>query len=507
MAVAKTSLRKNSTVLEAFKKRAIVQARESLMDFTLYTNPNYETGWFNELLCAELDTFLTEVEAGNMPRLMIFAPPRSGKSELASRRFPAYALGKHPDWNVISCSYSADLANRMSRDTQRIIDSERYHEVFPRTCINGSNVRTVAGGAIRTAELWETINKDGKLHGGSYRAAGVNGGITGQGMHIGIIDDPAKDYKSASSKAYQEAVIDWYDTTFFTRADPKINGIIIILTRWHKDDLAGQLLKLAEDGGEQWRVVSFPMEAETHEVHELNGRRFNLRKPGDILFPERMPRAFVDKCKQRGSLVWNALYQQRPTAKGGGLIKSEWFREYKVLPPIRWSCVYADTAQKTKEHNDYSVFEFWGLGEDGRVYLIDMIRGKWESKELKRRAVAFWRKCKMRKDCGAVVSLKVEDKSSGTNLIQEIQAEAACPIIAIQRDKDKYTRLLDVQGYIESGYVYLPEEAEFVNDFLTEMESITPEFNTHDDQLDPMMDAISDMKGGELNVWGMLGKQ
>ncbi|XGI81181.1 phage terminase large subunit [Enterobacter hormaechei] len=492
MAVAKTSSMKNSTILEAFKKRAMLAARLGLMDFTLYTNPRYETGWFNELLCAELDNFLKDVEAGKMPRLMIFAPPRSGKSELASRRFPAFALGKHPDWNVISCSYSADLANRMSRDTQRIIDSPRYHEVFPKTCINGSNVRTVAGGAIRTAELWETIDKNGKLHGGSYRAAGVNGGITGQGMHIGIIDDPAKDYKTASSKAYQEAVIDWYDTTFFTRADPKLNGIIIILTRWHKDDLAGQLLKKAEEGGEEWRVISFPMEAENDEFHELNGKKYALRKKGEILFPERMPRAFVEKCKQRGSLVWNALYQQRPTAKGGGLIKSDWFGQYTVLPLLKWRAIYADTAQKIQEVNDYSVFEHWGLGQDGRMYLIDMIRGKWEAKELKRRATAFWAKARAMQN-GPLRYMAVEDKSSGTGLIQDIRDEAICPVKAIQRNKDKYTRLMDTQGYMESGFIYLPAVDDFVNDFLVEMEGINTEFNTHDDQLDPMMDAIDDM--------------
>ncbi|MBK5145855.1 phage terminase large subunit [Budviciaceae bacterium BWR-B9] len=507
MVVTQTNSARNRQTLEAFKKRAISKASESLKDFTLYTYPKYEFGWFNALLCAELDQFLKDAEDGKMPRLMIFAPPRSGKSEIASRRFPAYALGKHPDWNVISCSYSADLANRMSRDTQRIVDSAKYHDVFPNVHLNGKNIRTVAGGAIRTAELWELVGADGDLLGGAYRAAGVNGGITGQGMNIGIIDDPAKDYKTASSVAYQEAVLDWYDTTFFTRADPKINGIIIILTRWHKDDLAGQLLKLADEGGEKWRVVSFPMEAEQVETHELNGKKYHLRNPGDLLFPERMPQAFVDKCKQRGSLVWNALYQQRPTAKGGGLIKSTWFGEYKILPPIKWSSVYADTAQKTKEANDYSVFEFWGLGEDGRLYLIDMIRGKWESKELKRRAVAFWVKCKARTDCGAVISMKVEDKSSGTGLIQDIRSEAFCPITPIQRDKDKYTRLLDVQGYIESGYVFLPAESDWVNDFLVEMEGITAEFNTHDDQLDPMMDAIADMKSGELNIWAAIGRQ
>lgn len=485
-----SSLRNRQT-LEAFKRRAIVEARQSLMGFTLYTNPLYETGWFNELLSAELDQFLADVEAGKMPRLMIFAPPRSGKSEKASRRFPAYVLGKHPDWNVIACSYSSDLANRMSRDTQRIVGSKKYADVFPDTALPSG--RAGAGGAIRTAELWEVINGKGEIHGGSYRAAGVNGGITGQGMNIGIIDDPAKDYKAASSPTYQEAVIDWYDTTFFTRADPKINGIIIILTRWHQNDLAGQLLKKAEEGGEQWRVVSFPMEAEKEEVHELNGKTYLLRKPGEILFPERMPQEFVDKAKQRGSLVWNALYQQRPTAKGGGLIKSEWFGEYKELPVMKWRAVYGDTAQKTKEVNDFSVFEHWGLGVDGYMYLIDMIRGKWESDELKRRAIAFWTSCKSLKN-GPLRHMAIEDKASGTGLIQSIRKDALCPVRAIQRDKDKYTRLMDTQGFIESGYIKLPADKPFINDFLVEMEAINPEFNTHDDQLDPMMDAITEMK-------------
>ncbi|RUT64269.1 terminase [Morganella morganii] len=491
MAGTSRSSMRNLQTLEAFKQRQIERARNSLLDFTLYTNPLYETGWFNELLFAELDQFLVDAEAGLMPRLMIFAPPRSGKSEAASRRFPAYVLGKHPNWNVIACSYSSDLANRMSRDTQRIITSTRYNEIFPETNLTLS--RAGAGGAIRTAELWEIINSKGDIQGGSYRAAGVNGGITGQGMNIGIIDDPAKDYKTASSTVYQESVIDWYDTTFFTRADPKINGIIIILTRWHQNDLAGQLLKLAESGGEQWRVVSFPMEAENHEVHELNGKKYSLRKPGEILFPERMPCKFVDKAKQRGSLVWNALYQQRPTAKGGGLIKSEWFGEYKELPPLKWRAVYGDTAQKTKEVNDFSVFEHWGLGVDGYMYLIDMIRGKWEADELKRRATAFWNSCKSLKN-GPLRHMAIEDKASGTGLIQSIRKDALCPVKAIQRDKDKYTRLMDTQGFIESGYIKLPADRPFVSDFLVEMESINPDFNTHDDQLDPMMDAITEMK-------------
>lgn len=503
----------NAQILAAAKRDWAEKAQSRLMDFVLYTKPDYESGWFNELLCLEMDKFLSDVEQGKMPRLMIFAPPRSGKSEIASRRFPAFALGKHPDWNIISCSYSSDLSNRMSRDTQRIIDDERYQDVFPETCLSGSNVRTVAKGAIRTAELWETVSPDGLLHGGAYRSAGVNGGITGQGMNIGIIDDPAKDFKTASSSTYQESVMDWYDTTFFTRADPRINGIVIILTRWHQLDLAGQLLKKAEEGGEEWRVVSFPMEAEKTEIHELNGATYKLRDPGQILFPERMPQNFVDKCKQRGGLVWNALYQQRPTSRGGGLIKSAWINYYKVLPKIQWRAIYADTASKTKEHNDYSVFQCWGFGADGNCYMIDQLRGKWEGWELEQKAAAFWAKHQVWHDQFNPSPLRymaIEDKSSGTGLIQVIKRKANAAIKNIQRNRDKLTRLFDVQGFIESGYVYLPDpscdhqytSAEWVNDFLIEAEAFSAEMtHAHDDQLDPMIDAITDMKlspGGDF---------
>lgn len=486
----------NATLYAAARQKAIEAARHNMMDFTLYTKSDYETGWFNELICAELDQFLIDVEQGKSPRLMIFAPPRSGKSELASRRFPAYAMGKHSNWNVIGCSYGADLANNMSRDTQRIIDEDNYGEIFPNTRLNVSNVRTKASGAIRTVEKWETLNSEGKTNKGAYRAAGVGGGITGQGMNIGIIDDPAKDYKQASSATYQEAVLDWYDTTFFTRRDPKTNGIIIILTRWHKKDLAGQLLERAENGGANWRVVSFPMEwdHDRPETHTLNGVTYKLRETGDVLFPERMPPEFVEACKLSGSLTWNALYQQRPTAKGGSLIKSSWFGEYSVLPKMKYTMVIGDTAQKIKERNDFSVFEHWGLGEDGKLYLIDMIRGKWESDELKKRASVFWSKCKDLNN-GRCRKMMIEDKASGTGLIQQLRksTKPLIPIIAIQRNTDKLTRFMDVQGFIESGYVMLPNEAPWLNDFLTECEGVTSDFKTHDDQIDPMIDAIDNM--------------
>jgi predicted phage terminase large subunit-like protein len=207
-----------------------------------------------------------------------------------------------------------------------------------------------------------------------------------------------------------------------------------------------------------------------------------------------MPPDFVEACKASGSLTWNALYQQRPTAKGGGLIKSEWFGEYSQLPILKWHCVIGDTAQKTKEANDYSVFQHWGLGEDGYLYLIDLVRGKWEADELKRRATAFWIKCWSLKN-GRCRWMGIEDKSSGTGLIQQIKNAAGVkiPVKAIPRTADKFTRFMDVQGYIQSGYIKLPSDAVWLNDFLAECECITSDFKTHDDQVDPMIDAIMEM--------------
>lgn len=491
----------NKQILELARQQKIEAARYALMPFMLYTKDNYEAGWFNELLCMELDKFLEDVEAGLMPRLMLFAPPRSGKSEVASRRFPAKVLGKHPDWNIIACSYSSDLANRMSRETQRIIDSKAYQDVYPNTRLSTGRA---ASSAIKTAELWEILNSNNELQGGSYRAAGVNGGITGQGMNIGIIDDPAKDYATASSATYQESVMDWYETTFYTRLDPKVNGIIIILTRWHVNDLAGQLLKKAkEEDGEKWRVVSFPMEAEKTEIHTLNGQTYRLREPGEILFPERMPRAFVNKCKALGALTWNALYQQNPQILGGELIHSEQFRRYKTLPFLAYRMIFADTAQKTEEHNDYSVFQCWGMGEDNRIYLIDQIRGKWEAPELETKAIDFWNKHRglTTPVSGILRSMCVEDAASGTGLIQSIKRAAKAAIVPIKRGnkQSKLSRVMDILGFIEADMVCIPDPSlglPWVSDFTTECDGFTAnDSHMFDDQVDPMVDACTTMLG------------
>lgn len=454
-------------------------SRRNLLDFTCHTKPDFIEGWFNKIIAQELQQFYYDVMAGKQPRLIIQAPPRSGKSELFSRRFPAWAFGKNPDLQVIATSYSSDLSSRMNRDVQRIIDSEEYAGVFPNTSLNTTNVATVSGKSLRNSEIFEIVG-----HRGSYRSAGVGAGITGMGADIGIIDDPVKDAKEANSQTIRDAVWDWYTTTFYTRLSPK-SGVLLGMTRWHEDDLAGRLLAEMKNGGDQWRVVSFPAIAEDDEEYRLKG---------EALHPERYGVEHLEKIRRAvGSQAWNALYQQRPSSKGGDIIKGSWFKRYSMLPIMRRVIIAGDTAQKVKQHNDYSVFIVAGVGVDGGLYVIDMIRGKWEAPELERKLEDIWSKYRASHKAQGVY---IEDKSSGTGLIQTIQRKRNIPIKGIQVDADKYTRVLGIQGYIEAGYIYLPGGAEWIADFIEECEKFTAtDSHKHDDMVDALVHAVNELMG------------
>ena len=463
------------------------KSRRNFYEFVRYTKPDFIEGWFNRIVATELQKFYENVKAGKQPRLMIFAPPRSGKSELFSRRFPAWALGKDPDLQVIATSYSSDLSGRMNRDVQRIIDDPVYTGVFKETTLNRKNIVTVSGTSLRNSEIFEIVG-----HMGAYRSAGVGAGITGMGADIAIIDDPVKDAKEANSTTIRNAIWDWYTTTLYTRLSPK-SGVLLGMTRWHEDDLAGRLLEAMKEDGDQWEIIRFPAIAEENE---------KFRKEGEPLHPERYPLERLQKIKAAvGGKSWDALYQQRPSSLGGGLIKGEWFKRFSVLPRLKKVVITADTAQKVKQHNDYSVFLVAGLGNDGGVYILDIIRGKWEAPELELKASDVWQKHKYLNPS----AISIEDKSSGTGLIQKIRRDKSIPVKPIQVDTDKYTRMLGVQGYIESGYVYVPERASWVNDFIVECENFTADdSHAHDDQVDTLVMALNELKAGNKTVWDVL---
>ena len=210
----------------------ILEARSSMLNFVTYTKPDYLVNWHHAVLCKYLQKFAQ----GAIKKMMVFMPPQHGKSELTSRRLPAYLLGQNPKLKIIGCSYGADLAKAFNRDVQRIIDNERYHSIFSNTTLSASNVKTSAKGSyLRNADLFEIVE-----HRGFYKSVGVGGSLTGTPADIGIIDDPIKDKAEAESPTYRAKVWDWYTNVFLTRMHNDSQQLIT-LTRWHKEDLAGRI--------------------------------------------------------------------------------------------------------------------------------------------------------------------------------------------------------------------------------------------------------------------------
>ncbi len=209
----------------AIAKAIKEKARRELLPFILWTKPDYKAGWFHHAVCEKLGQFLQDVLDEKSPRLMLQAPPRHGKSEIVSRRFPAYAFGRNPDLSMIATSYSNDLASAMNRDVQRVIDSEEYGQLFPDTTLSGAAVRTVTakGAYLRNSDNFEIVN-----HRGGYKSAGVGTGVTGRGGRILLIDDPVKDAQEAYSQTTRDSVWDWYTSTLYTRCEPG-GGILLIM--------------------------------------------------------------------------------------------------------------------------------------------------------------------------------------------------------------------------------------------------------------------------------------
>lgn len=347
------------------------QARKSLEHFTKYTKPDYAVNWHHRVLCEYLDRFV----AGEIKRLMIFTPPRHGKSELVSRRLPAYILGQQPGAQIIACSYSADLASRMNRDVQRIIDGERYHTIFPDTQLFGKNVRSVADGSwLRNSDIFEVVGQ-----GGVYRSAGVGGGITGMGFNYGVIDDPIKNRQEADSRAYRETLWDWYTSAFRTRADDDNAGILLTLTRWHDDDLAGRLLKQAKANpkADQWTVVNLPARALSEPSIPEDHRR-----PGEPLWPERYGEEALDRIEAGlGDREWNALFQQTPKPDSGKILDSTKLRliDAADVPPLVRIVRYWDLAFSEQQGADYVSGAKVGLTADNRRVILHLkrIKGRW----------------------------------------------------------------------------------------------------------------------------------
>ncbi|WP_175878888.1 phage terminase large subunit [Burkholderia sp. BCC0097] len=467
----------------------------------------FRVNWHHVLIA---DTVQRVID-GTLKNVVINVPPGSSKTELVAINLIARGLALNPRARFLHISYSDDLALLNSETARDIVSSDEYQALWP---------LKVADDA-KSKKRWNVL-VDGKKAGGVY-AVSLGGQITGfRAGHMTdgwqgaiIIDDPLK-VEDAYSKTNRDKANRKIQSTVKSRKANPETPIIVIMQRLAEEDPTG-FIKAGKLPGE-WEFIEIPALITDEYVAKLPAH-IRDRVEGDerdedgrySYWPYKEPLQELLASEKADAYVFNGQYMQRPSPLGGGIIQSGKFLRYGALPQLQYRKIFADTAQKTAERNDYSVFECWGLGYDNRVYLIDLVRGKWKAPELKRRAIDFWNKHAAigADDPGAPVlrQMKVEDKSSGTGLIQDIQAEGGIPIEGIERVKDKLTRVMDVVSHIDAGNVGVPLDAPWVSDFLTECDSFTADdTHMHDDQIDPMVDAINDMLGGakDLSVWERL---
>jgi len=310
------------------------RAKEHLIDFSIATNPQYEPNWHHEIIAREAE----DIESGKFIQrgykvLLLFVPPRHGKSEECTINLPAWYLGRNPSKEVITASYSAELALDFGSKTRTLVDSNTFNRIF------GLSLKRDEKGKAK----WKT-NK-----GGSYTSVGIGGPITGRGADILIIDDPIKNAEEAESKTIRDKHWEWFKTTAFTRLEP--NGVVIlILTRWHLDDLAGRILA-NEELGQKCKVICFPAIATEDE---------KFRKKGEALWPERYPLSELESIKKTvGVYNWSSLYQQNPVLTENQEFKQEWikYRKRVEVEKIKTrNFITIDTAYSEKTSSDYIGF-------------------------------------------------------------------------------------------------------------------------------------------------------
>jgi len=420
-------------------------------------NPQTVLGmnWHLDVIAAKLRA----VRRGEIRRLIINLPPRSLKSLMASIAFPAWCLGHDPSAQILCVSYAQDLADKLARDCRLIMMSQWYHRIF----------------STRLAPHRHAVQEFLTTRQG-YRLATSNGGVlTGRGANIILIDDPLKP-EEALSDTQRQAANEWFAHTLYSRLNDKRNGaIVIIMQRLHEDDLVGYVL-----AQEPWEVVRFPAiaEADEVEIQTVLGPRTFMRRQGEALHAGREPLDTLDRIRRTiGEYNFAGQYQQSPAPLGGGLVKAEWFKRYsaKEVPESFDRIVQSwDTANKATELSDFSACTTWGI-KGKNLYLLSVLRRRLEYPALKRTV----REQQSLFNANVVL---IEDKASGTQLIQELVVEGCCAVTKYKPECEKVMRLHAQTALIENGFVYIPESAPWVAEYLHEM-TVFPK-GKHDDQVD-----------------------
>jgi predicted phage terminase large subunit-like protein len=436
--------------------------------YELNPQANFQPSPYVELLAATLEKCRT----GKTKRLITNLPPRTLKSHAATVAFPAWLLGHDPTIQIICASYGQDLADKHARDCRTIIGSDFYRMLFPRTVLS---------------EAKQSVNDFMTTQQGFRMATSVGGVLTGRGADVIILDDILKP-EDALSETRRRAANDWYFNTLLSRLNSKEHGVIIIvMQRLHQEDLVGEVTER-----EPWEVLSLPAIATEDECYPygcLFGRHSFIRKTGDALHPERDSVETYRKIRESiGEYNFESQYQQSPIPREGGLIKRDWLRFYSPdEQPQHFRMIIQswDTANKAGELNDYSVCTTWGL-YDINFYLLHVYRMRMDFPALKREAKELYERFKPRK-------VVIEDKASGTSLIQELKREGLYGVEPYQPSpgSDKYMRTAGQSMKFESGQVLLPTNAPWLDDYIRELTGFPG--TKFDDQVDSTTQALDFM--------------
>lgn len=423
---------------------------------TLNPGTDYHHNWHIDAMAHSL----SQVESGEISRLIITMPPRTLKSLSASVAFPAWYLGRDPTRRVIAVSYGESLSDKFAEECRQVMMEPWYRSAFPYARLKGN---TTARADFQT-----------KCGGGRYSTS-IGGALTGRGGSLILLDDPHKP-EEVTSDTKRRAVIEWFGSTLLSRLDdPRSGAIVLIQQRLHDEDLAGFLL---DRGG--WTHLNLPAIAQEHATISLGRRQPVQRRPGDLLHPYRLTQAYLDDLKGTiGSFRFSAQYQQSPAPTDGGFVTWSWFPTYKTTPTTRsgdqiiqsW-----DTANKAEKHNDYSACTTW-LTRGREAWLLRVDRYRLEFPALRQKIAS------QAKNSGARAIL-IEEAGSGVQLIQDLKRDLGCPAIACRPDSDKATRLMSVTPMIEAGDILIPEDASWLADFKTEL--LRFPYAKHDDQVDSL---------------------
>ena len=467
---------------ELYFQKAVLQSKNSFLHFIAMFAPTLVPDWLMGRHIHVIADRLQKVESGEIKRLMVFLPPRSSKSVICSKLFPAWYVGRHPQHEILTVSHSDQLASDFGRSVRDLVNFDLFNTVFPDVTLRSD---------VRAAGKWKTNQ------GGTYYAAGVRSQIAGRGAHVAILDDVMSEEDSFSETG-RRYVKEWYPSGLRTRIMPN-GSIVIINTRYHEDDLCGWLLRQESqiELENKWEVIKIPA-----WVDEPSSKLLNL-PVGSSYFPEWKPSEILkndeDEIKaSNGSRYWESLYMQNPVPDTGGIIKKKWIQwwDYDEPPACDYIIQTYDTAFSTKTTADFSVIQTWGIFEHmetdstGRenwvsnLILLGNEKGRFDYPALRMKAQELY-------DYHKPDVCIIEKKASGQSLIQDLR-RAGLPVLDYIPDRDKTARVYAATPMMEAGRVWLPKGHEWSDDLYSE--AITFPNARYDDQVDAMTMAIHYMK-------------